>query len=218
MYQTVWRTIKLLLRGARLPEERWEFVLLEALHAVLSFMCISTNETLRERLFRFSRKAMFGAALLPWLLSPGTVLLRRFVRNKGEPLCDPVELIEASGNYAVIRHRDGDEGIVSTSDLAPYPRPLGAFQTQPPFEAPVHENSQVSQTPGADDDCDSGATPRDGELEVSDDCSPAPNCDLPVPMLRRSTRQRPPPDLYGDWTVSPEALDLLSVFYLLERL
>jgi len=50
---------------------------------------------------------------------------------------------------------------------------------------------------------DSGATPRDGELkcEVSDDGSPAPNCDSPVPMLRRSTRQRRPPDRYGEWTV-----------------
>ena len=124
-----------MLHGKRLPEERWESVLLEALHAIRSLVCISTNETPHERLFRFSRKAMFGAALPSWLLSPGTVLLRRFVRNKGEPLCDPVELVEANGNYAVIRHRDGQESTVSTSDLALYPRPH-EVQTQRPSESP----------------------------------------------------------------------------------
>ena len=71
--QTMWRTIKLFLHGKRLPEERWESVLLEALHAIRSLVCLLTNETPPERLFRFSRKAMFGAALPSWLLSPGTV-------------------------------------------------------------------------------------------------------------------------------------------------
>ena len=123
MNQTVWRTIKLLLHGKRLPEERWESVLLEALHAIRCIVRLSTNETPHERLFRFSRKAMFGAALPSWLLSPGTVLLRCFVRSKGEPMCDPVELIQANENYAVIRHSDGQESTVSTSDLAPYLRP-----------------------------------------------------------------------------------------------
>ena len=167
--QTVWRTIKLLLHGKRLPEERWESVLLEAMHAIRSLVCLSTNETPYERLFRFSRKAMFGAALPSWLLSPGTVLLRRFVRNKGEPLRDPVELIEANGKYAVIRHSDGQQSTVSTYDLAAYPRPHEAARTHRPVEAPVLENAEVSQAPDADvvDDCDSGATPRDGEPEVS---------------------------------------------------
>ena len=117
-------------------------------------------------------------------------------------MCGPVELIEANGNYAVIRHSDGQESTVSTSDLAPYPRPH-EVRTQRPSEAPVLENSEGSQALDADsaDVCDSGATPRDGELDVPDDGSPAPNCDSPVPMLRRSTRQRRPPDRYGEWTV-----------------
>jgi len=147
--QTVWRTTELLLHGKHLPEERWESVLLEALHAIRSLVCLLTNETLHERLFRFSHKAMFGAALPLWLLSSGTVLLRRFARNKGEPLCEPVELIEANGNYAVNRHRDGQESTLSTSDLDPYLRPH-EVQTQRPSEAPVLENSEVSQALDAD--------------------------------------------------------------------
>ena len=67
----------------------------------------------------------------------------------------------------------------------------------------LSSNFEVSQALHADaaDDCDSGATPRDGELEVSDDGSLAPNYDSPVPMLRRSTRQRRPLDRYEEWTV-----------------
>ena len=202
MNQALWRTIKLWLHGKRLSEERWESVLLEALHAIRSLVCLATNEIPHERLFCFSRKATFGAALPSWLLAPGTVLLRRFVRNNGEPLYDPVEQIEANGHYSVIRHRYGQESTVSTSDLAPYPRPH-EVKIQRPFEAPVLDNSDVSQAPDVDaaDDCESGATPRDGEPEVSEDGSPAPNYDSPVPMRRRSTRQRRPPDHYGDWTV-----------------
>jgi len=91
--QTIWRTIQLLLHGRGLPEHRWEDVLAEALHAVRSLVCLSSNETPRERLFRFPRRSMNGMALPSWLLTPGTVLLRRHVRRKGDPFCDPVELV-----------------------------------------------------------------------------------------------------------------------------
>jgi len=62
----------------------------------VSLVCLSTNETSHERFFRFPRRAMFGTALPSWLLSPGTLLLRRFVRNKSDPLCDIVDLVEAN--------------------------------------------------------------------------------------------------------------------------
>ena len=48
--------------------------------------------------------------------------------------------------------------------------------------------------------------PFDGELEVPDDGSPAPNCDSPVPMLRRSTRQRRPPTVTGNGRFNREHL------------
>ena len=81
-------------------------------------------------------------------------------------MCDPVELIEANGNYASYVS-DGQESTVSTSDVAPYPRPHDV-RTQRPSEAPVLKNSEGSQALDADsaDVCDSCATPRDGELEV----------------------------------------------------
>ena len=95
--QTVWRTIKLLLRSSNLPEEQWKRMLPKAMHAMRSLLCRSTNETPHERLLSFQRKAMFGPALPSWLLSSGTtVFLRRFVRNKSDPMCDTVELISAN--------------------------------------------------------------------------------------------------------------------------
>jgi len=65
---------------------------------------------------------MNGMALPSWLLTPGAVLLRRHVRYKGDPFCDPVELELVEGNpaYSVVRLPDGRENTVST-DLAPYP-------------------------------------------------------------------------------------------------
>ena len=63
---------------------------------------------------------MAGSALPSWLLHPGPVLLRRHVRNKCDPLCDPVELMEGNQTYSVIRLGDGQETTVSTSWLSAF--------------------------------------------------------------------------------------------------
>ena len=70
-------------------------------------------------------------------MSPGPVLLRRFVRNKNEPLVDEVELLDCNPSYANIRYLDGKETTVSVRDLAPFPgRDL----------SPCPENLEVSNT------------------------------------------------------------------------
>jgi len=51
--QTIWRTTNLLLHSKHLSDEDWEAVLPEALHAVCSLVCLSTNETPHECFFRF---------------------------------------------------------------------------------------------------------------------------------------------------------------------
>ena len=48
--QTVWRTVKLMLRNLNLPELSWETVLPQSLHAVRSLLCTTTNATPHERL------------------------------------------------------------------------------------------------------------------------------------------------------------------------
>ena len=79
--QRIWKTVQLFLRNNRLPEEQWEMVLTDALHSVRSLLCTATNATPHEQFLSFPRKSMLGKSLPSWLTSPGTVLLRRFVRQ-----------------------------------------------------------------------------------------------------------------------------------------
>ena len=88
--QTVWRTTKLMLHERSLPEERWIDVLAESLHSIRSLLCLVTNDTPQNRMFNFTRRAMTGLSMPSWLMNQGPVLLRRFIRNKGDPLCERV--------------------------------------------------------------------------------------------------------------------------------
>ena len=123
-----------MLHSRGLHEEQWDQVLPDALHAIRSLLCTATNQTPHERFFSFERRSMLGSSLPAWLLTPGTVLLKRprghfasnvllkrYVRSKSDPLVDPVQLLSANHNFAFIRHADGRESSVSTRDLAPCP-------------------------------------------------------------------------------------------------
>ena len=77
------------------------------------------------RLFSFPRWAMAGTGMPSWLLREGTkVLLRRFVRDKNEPLCDVVKLLMANPTYARIgaqgRKRNCRFNIISDSQPEHY--------------------------------------------------------------------------------------------------
>ena len=109
--QTVWKTVRLLLRTYQQPESTWEAVLPEALHSVRSLLCTATNATPHERFLGFDRRSMIGRTLPNWLIQPGPVLLR----------LDEVELLDANPSFANVRLRNGNEVTVSVSDLAPCP-------------------------------------------------------------------------------------------------
>jgi len=181
-----------LLHGRGLPEDRWEEVLAEALPAVRSLVCLTANETPHERLFRFPRRSMNGMALPSWLLTSGTVLLRRHVRNKGDPFCDPVELVEGNSTFSVVRLPDGRESTVSTSDLAPCP-PAHNDSTDPP-----NTDSSLPESDGVGGD-DMGDVPADEadsvRSEGQNDESSVPEdivSDTEPALPRRSTRRRKP--------------------------
>jgi len=55
--QTIWKTVRLLLRSNDLAEDQWELVLPTALHAIRSLQCTATNQTPHERLFSYSPRA-----------------------------------------------------------------------------------------------------------------------------------------------------------------
>ena len=114
----IWKSIRLALGNHNI--EKWELVLPEVLHSIRSLLSAATNCTPHERFFNFPRRSSFGSALPSWL-SPGTDLLRRFVRSiKNDGLVDKMELVDVNPTYARIRHPDGRESSVSIQNLAPY--------------------------------------------------------------------------------------------------
>jgi len=68
---------------------------------------------------------MIGKSLPSWLVQSKPVLLRKFVRSKGDPLVEEVELLEAIPKFAKVCFSNGRESTVSISDLTPCPPPEG---------------------------------------------------------------------------------------------
>ena len=97
--QTVWRNVKLILRTCKESENCWEAVLPEALHAVRSLLRTATNTTPHERFLGFNQRSTSGRALPSFLIQPGPVLLRRFIRSKSDPLVEQVELLDANPSF-----------------------------------------------------------------------------------------------------------------------
>ena len=124
--QSVWKTVRLLWRSNDIPGEHYERVLPKALHSIRSLLSTATNQTPHERLLSFPWRVMFGSSMPSWLLNQGTVLLRRFVRNKEDPLCNPVELLTTNPTYARIKYLSGKESTVSTSD----PRTISLYRSK----------------------------------------------------------------------------------------
>jgi len=117
--QIVWKTGSLILKGRNLGPHLWEPILPDALHAVRTLLCTATNASPHERFFPFSRRSMLGRSLPRWMITPGTGLLKKFVRNNSEPLCEEVDLLNTNPKSTLIRFQDGQETTVSASDLVP---------------------------------------------------------------------------------------------------
>ena len=116
----IWKAVKCAAQSRKLPLEKWETVLPDALNSIRSLLCTSINATPHSRFFSFPRRSSQGRSLPGWLCQPGPVLLRKFVRSgKNDDVVRPVQLLEANPMYARIRHIDGRESTVSLRDLAP---------------------------------------------------------------------------------------------------
>ena len=144
--QTLWKTVQLILKTKQLPNSSWEAALPEALHAVRSLLCTSTNATPHERFLSFPRRSIIGKSLPCWLIQPGPVLLRRFVRNKNQPFVDEVELMEANPNFAHIRFPDGRKSTVSFTDLAPCPFKTTTFSESNTYHDEITDDEQPTTT------------------------------------------------------------------------
>ena len=179
----VWKSVRLALASVKLPVEQWERVLPDALHSIRSLLSTATNTTPHDRFFNYPRKSSQGVSLPSWL-SPGPVLLRKFVHSsKHDDLVEEVELTHANPTYAHIRYRDGRESSVSLTDLAPCPR-----------DTLTAENATVGNHAGnvaEPEQSDTVQIPTPITENADDNIAEA------VQQLRRSTRLRKKPERYG---------------------
>ena len=158
----------------------------DAFHSNRSLLSTATNVTPHDRFFSFPRKSSQGVSLPSWL-SPGSVLLRKFVRsNNQDDLVGEVELIHVNPTYAHIRYKDGRESTVSLSDLAPCPRNTSDIE---------HSELEVDKELSSDSQSIQSETieiPATSNTEND-------NKDIakPVEELLRSTRLRRRPERYG---------------------
>ena len=177
---TIWNTIKLALRTRGLKITKWETVIPEALHSLRSLLCTATNEIPHDRFLKFSRRSMFGTRASLWITEPGSVYVRKHVRDKYDPLVDEVELLNANQNHAVVRYPEGREVTISTRDIAP--------------KATSSNQSDVDNSPVPDSSHERESS--NPCLETSDDTLHS-NVDLQTPLNWRSTRQRKPPERFN---------------------
>ena len=181
---TVWKAITMGLKTRGLSTDRWQDVLPDALHSLGSLLCTATNCSPHERLFNYERRSSTGGSVPSWLIMPGPVLLKCYIRtNKYEPLVDEVELLQSNPQYTHIQYADGRETTVSLRHLAPLPE--DTFRSNNILPEP---NIQV----------DSCSLPCDEPL--NEDLSGAPPQEAPtipdaedVPPFRSSVHNRQPP-------------------------
>ena len=156
----------------------------EALHSVRTLLSTATNNTPHERFLPFPRRSVLGRSLPTWLITPNTVLLKRFVRNKSEPLCDEVEHLDANPKTALVRFPDGRESTVSVSD---FNEPCDVPET--PTDDRTSDTETMQSETGQNGHAGHDATETNQTVDLHDQ---------PAPSLRRSTRIRRPPDRFGD--------------------
>lgn len=116
---TIWKAIRLKMHDRRLRESEWDQVVPVALNAVRNLLCTSTNSTPHDRFFRFSRKSNSRLNAPPWLASFRPAYLKKYVRNKHDPLVERVTILHPNPFSTLVQYRDGRRDTVSTSDLAP---------------------------------------------------------------------------------------------------
>ena len=192
----VWKAVTLALKARSLSISQWEEVLPDALHSIRSLLSTATNCMPHERMFTYQRRSSSGNSVLTWLMTPGTVLMKRHVRNsKYDPLVEEVELIESNPEYAYVRYPDGRESTVSLRHLAPCGQPA-LNQSNIPFNDNVEHRESVSEPAEAPASQCENENVQEHIPTQEPQNEPAAGKSQPEPeqVLRRSERVRRPPD------------------------
>ena len=188
----IWNAIRLNLKSRNLDDKHWELVLPQTLHSIRSMLSTATNVTPHERFFNFHRRSTHGNSLPAWLMTPGSVLLRRFVRNsKNDPFVDQVELLECNPMYANIKYADGRESTVSVKDLAPCPPDVPQVDIQ---QENVNNSDNYTDPVIASEENEIRTTVPQA---VGQESSSRTEKEDAVTPVRRSQRESKPPQRYG---------------------
>jgi len=154
------------------------------------YLAPATNTAPCEQFLPFPRRSMLGRSLPTWLITPNTVLLKRFVRSKSEPLCDEVELLDANPKTALVRFPDGRESTVSVSDFAQLSDNEPCDVPETTTENCTSDTETVQSETGQNGHAGHDANKSNQTVDLQDQ---------PSQSLRRSTRIRRPPDRFGDY-------------------
>ena len=129
-----------------------------------------------------------------FLIRPGPVLLRRFIRSKSDPLVKEVELLDANPSFSHVRFANGRESTVSTGDLAP--KPLDDSEVtnvrQTITTDPEPENRKLSNP------CTNNNESLPNHASNFSPTLSEPLTPTELTALRRSTRTRKAPQRYGN--------------------
>ena len=190
----VWKAVTLALKTRSLSISQWEEVLPDALHSIRSLLSTATNCTPHERMFTYQRRSSSGNSVPTWLMTPGTVLMKRHVRNsKYDPLVEEVELIESNPEYAYVRYPDGRESTVSLRHLAPCEQPT-LNQSNIPLNDNVEHREPVSEPAEAPASQCENIQEHIPTQEPQNEPAVEKLQPEPEQVLRRSERVRRPPD------------------------
>ena len=180
----------------KLLYKHWKQVLPQVLHSMRSLLCTTTNCTPYEHFLKFQRHTTHRNSLPSWLMNPGPVLLRRFIRtSKSNPLVDQFDLIDSNKSFASIRYPEWRESTVSFQDLAPYPGGTEIF-------SPQQTTSQQSSIEIPPEPASVGLTDMPNESTMSPESGHYTEDHDPLdrdigPATRRSGHVSVPPKRYG---------------------
>ena len=160
--------------------------MIDVLHFIRSLLCTATNTTPHERFLMFNRRSTLGTSVPSWLSSPGPVLLKRHIgTSKYDPLVDEVELIQASPTHARVRLQNGWEVTVSLRDVAPFgeKKVINDVGLQPSNNTELLPEENLNNSQSSSDKFVTDSSAENELVNVSEQ-----------QVLRRSTRERRPPD------------------------
>ena len=207
-------------RSARL--EKWEDVLPQALASIRTLVCSATTETPHSRLFRFDRRGSAGFSFLSWLSSGRDAYLKKFVRNKDDPLVTPVSIEQVINPfYARVRFPYGRTDTVSTSSLAPgvgvppvqdeSRMPAIGSQVSEPLDQPVEvdgEQMDINEPNPPNEVSDTNTSEPTGTTGEFDETINSQKSDVRVPSeqvgRRTSCRNSKQTQFYGSTVGSSE--------------